>query len=1173
MLVLAALPPARAQDTANPPIRPLGADGKPLNLDFEDGTLKDWKATGTAFEGQPIRGDTVAPRLPGKRSGHQGEFWIGGYELLKDQPTGTLTSVPFKAAHRWASFLVGGGHWPDTGVELFVSGQEKPFFKISGRDQEEMLPVVVDLEKQAGKEIYIRLVDNHTGGWGHVNFDNFVFYANRPVFKNELKPGGAATFADMPERDVFKYAGVTPEKATQIMTMPEGFEAQLVAGEPDIVQPIAFSLDARGRVWVVEGMTYPQRAPEGQGKDRILIFEDEKGDGHFTKRTVFTEGLNLVSGIEVGFGGVWVGAAPYLMFIPADLNADEPKPLGKPEILLDGWGYGDTHETLNTFCWGPDGWLYGCHGVFTQSLVGKPGAAPKDRIHINAGIFRYHPTRHVFERFAEGTSNPWGMDFDDHGQIFMEGCVIPHLWHMIQGAHYQRQGGQHDNPYVYDDIKTIADHFHYVGSHGPHAGNGRSDSAGGGHAHAGMMCYLGGSWPKQFVGQLFMNNIHGARINMDIPEAKGSGFVGHHGKDFILFNDLWSQIVNLRYDQDGSVYMIDWYDKNQCHSPRPEAHDRSNGRIFKIVYGDTKTTKIDLSKLSDVQLVELQLDPHEWLVRTSRRLLQERAGAGSLDPHAREKLVDILRSNPDESRELRAMWALHCIGGMSDAEALEELKSDKPYVVAWAIQFLCEEHKTAALASMTAEFTTLAKTSPSPVVRLYIASALQRMPEDARWDVLGGLLAHAEDAGDHNLPLMDWWALEPLCAKDPERALTLAAESKVPGVLTFAVRRIGASGGSATDALVAALGKLSDRGRQLDVLNGIRDSLQGRRSVPMPPGWTEIEPKLTHSADAAIRTQARALAVTFGSAEAIEASRKILIDGKAPTSERLAALESLVGSKDAGLATILQGLLQDRQIRGAALRGLAVYDDAKTPATVLASYTSLDPSERKDALSTLASRQEFARELLAAIESGAVPSKDVSADIVRQLRTLKDKDIDARVTKVWGVLRDSPADKKKRIAQLKSLVGAAGKTPDLSHGRLLFTKTCMQCHSLYEVGGHVGPDLTGSNRSDIDYLLENVVDPNAIIPAEYRTTQIDTTDGRTILGIVKKEDEKSVTVVMPNQDLVVPKAEIRQRRISQLSMMPEALLNAFPDSDIRDIVAYLRARQQVPLPVEGSAGK
>ena len=154
---------------------------------------------------------------------------------------------------------------------------------------------------------------------------------------------------------------------------------------------------------------------------------------------MFAEELNLVSGLEVGFGGVWVGAAPYLMFIP-DRDGDDV-PDGEPEILLDGWAWQDTHETLNTFIWGPDGWLYGCHGVFTHSRVGKPGTPDDERIPLNAAIWRYHPTRHEFEVFAEGTSNPWGVDFDDHGQAFCTACVIPHLYHIIQGARYQRQAG------------------------------------------------------------------------------------------------------------------------------------------------------------------------------------------------------------------------------------------------------------------------------------------------------------------------------------------------------------------------------------------------------------------------------------------------------------------------------------------------------------------------------------------------------------------------------------------------------------------------------------------------------------------------------------------------------------------------------------------------------------
>ncbi len=223
--------------------------------------------------------------------------------------------------------------------------------------------------------------------------------------------------------DVYKNAGLPPEKAAAAMTVPEGFVVKLFAGEPDVRQPIAFCLDDRGRLWVAEAYSYPVRRPDKEAKDRILIFEDTDGDGKFDKRTVFMEGLNLVSGLEIGFGGVWIGAAPYLMFVP--IKPGEDKPAGKPRILLDGWHYEDTHETLNAFCWGPDGWLYGCHGVFTHSRVGKPGTPDKDRVPLNAGVWRYHPTKHVFEVFAHGTSNPWGLDFDVHGQAFDLGLRHP----------------------------------------------------------------------------------------------------------------------------------------------------------------------------------------------------------------------------------------------------------------------------------------------------------------------------------------------------------------------------------------------------------------------------------------------------------------------------------------------------------------------------------------------------------------------------------------------------------------------------------------------------------------------------------------------------------------------------------------------------------------------------
>ena len=587
--------------------------------------------------------------------------------------------------------------------------------------------------------------------------------------------------------DAIKFNGLPPDRAAQEATLPPGFAMKLFAAEPDIVQPIAFCLDDRARLWVVESHTYPQRAKDGEGRDRILVFEDTDGDGHFDKRTVFIEGLNLVSGIEVGFGGVFVGAAPQLLFIPMQ-DGDAPKPAGEPRVLLDGWGYDDTHETLNTFAWGPDGWLYGCHGVFTKSKVGKPGTPDAERVKLDAGVWRYQPVRGEFEVFSEGTSNPWGIDFDARGQCIVEACVIPHLFHMIQGGRSERQAGPHANPYTYDDLKTIADHRHYLGDKGPHAGNGKSDAAGGGHAHAGLLIYQGESWPEPFRGKYFMNNIHGARINMDVPEQTGSGLVAHHGADFILFNDSWSQILNLLPDQDGSVFMIDWYDKNQCHNPNPAAHDQTNGRIFKVVYNGQKTTPVDLAKKNNDELAALAIGKNEWLSRHARRLLQERAQA---KPLALPTLATAAReAAPHEA--LRALWALHATGGLTEPLLLEALagKPGREDVAAWAIQLACER---APSAPVLAQLARLASESASPVVRLYLASAAQRLPVEQRLPILEPLLTRAEDAKDINLPLMEWYALEPVVAKDPAAAALLLGKVKFPKVGEFIARRMAAT--------------------------------------------------------------------------------------------------------------------------------------------------------------------------------------------------------------------------------------------------------------------------------------------------------------------------------------------------------------------------------------------
>ena len=448
--------------------------------------------------------------------------------LASEQPQDNDYGIVFSQPH--AAFLAdidgdgikdivtGKRYWAHNGHDPDERGHRVIYWyqtKRDGKGGVDFVPHLVDAESGVGVDVQVGDVNGDTlpdivvGNKAGV----YILTQERKDTTADLTPKKLYGPALKPQAEYAK--GQSPADALKSMQLPGGFKAELIAAEPDLVQPIAFTFDERGRIWVVEGNSYPKPREVGAGQDRIKILEDKDGDGTFETKKIFCEGLNLVSGIELGFGGVWVGAAPYLMFIPdkdhddKPDSADVPNPVPglnfKAQMLLDGWGSQDTHETLNSFIWGPDGWLYGCHGVFTHSKVGKPGTPDDQRKPINAGIWRYHPVRHEFEIFAEGTSNPWGLDYDQHGEFFVTACVIPHLYHIVPGGRYQRQAGQHFNAHTYDDIKTIADHAHYAGSLRPDinfdkttgAGlaNNDTNALGGGHAHCGLAIYQSSLFP------------------------------------------------------------------------------------------------------------------------------------------------------------------------------------------------------------------------------------------------------------------------------------------------------------------------------------------------------------------------------------------------------------------------------------------------------------------------------------------------------------------------------------------------------------------------------------------------------------------------------------------------------------------------------------------------------
>ncbi|MBC8113412.1 MAG: dehydrogenase, partial [Candidatus Saccharimonas sp.] len=525
-------------------------------------------------------------------------------------------------------------------------------------------------------------------------------------------------------------------------------------------------------MWVVECLSYPNWSKTGQGKDRVVILEDADGDGTFDKKTVFFDkGVNF-SSVEYGFGGVFVTAIPSLVFIP-DANGDDV-PDGPAQVLIDGFDLTARHNVANSLTWGPDGWLYGCNGILSNSKIGKPGTPEEQRIPMNCGIWRFHPVRHEFEVVAHGTTNPWGLAFDERGEAFLTNCVIEHAFHVVPGARFKRMFGQDFNPRTFELMQTCADHIHWAGGtwEGSRNATGKHGEAGGGHAHSGAMIYLGDQFPAEYRNNLFTVNIHGQRLNRDKLERlpKGSGYVAKHMPDFAPSGDPWFRGVCVKQGPDGSIYISDWSDTGECHNYDDATIQRENGRIYKVTYMPELPLPRDFNvPTSSGELTQFIRRPNRYHSSLATRLIQERSARGEL-----EKVESYFLKRfaiEAKNKDVRTLWAAHAAGSLTEEDYLMCLSNDDDTIRGWAVRLELEDK--AASPEMLAKLADLAKSDPSPYVRLQLASGLQRLPLADRKEIARGLVSHAEDASDNNLVLMMWYGIEPLVAQGDDDVLPL----------------------------------------------------------------------------------------------------------------------------------------------------------------------------------------------------------------------------------------------------------------------------------------------------------------------------------------------------------------------------------------------------------------
>lgn len=606
--------------------------------------------------------------------------------------------------------------------------------------------------------------------------------------------GQASTHADFPKPTNTQKTDLTlptPEEAIKGMRLPGGFRVECFASEPMIRQPIAMAFDDRNRLWVAECYTYAEaRTNFDLGlRDRIVILEDSDGDGRADKKTIFHDDLQRLTGLTVGFGGVWATCAPNLLFIP-DADRDD-KPDGKPEIVLDGWNDNSVrHNMVNGLKWGPDGWLYGRHGIQALSIVGPPGSPKEDRTQLKCSIWRLHPRSRKFEVVCEGTTNPWGHDWDEHGQLFFINTVIGHFWHGLPGAYFKRMYGQHFRRGLYGLIDQQADHFHWdVGNEqAKDVKKGMSlstDEAGGGHAHCGMMIYQGGQWPDRYEGKVFTANFHGRRINCDRIERKGSGYVARHEPDFLKVKDLWFRGVEIDYDMNGAVFLLDWSDVGECHEN--DGIHRTSGRIYRITHGPFKPGKHDLKQNSSRELAGLLIHANAKLARHAARLLQERAVGQELGKEVLSSLSAHLKAE-DTGRRLQGLWALHRSQNLNEDKLISLLGDKDEHLRIWALKLLVDEGKTSRQAAR--KILDVAAKENSPLVRLHLASIMRNLSDSERWKMAETLSRSSDLAKDPVYPLMVWYGIEQQVKNEPARALQLAKNSKLETIREWIPRRL-----------------------------------------------------------------------------------------------------------------------------------------------------------------------------------------------------------------------------------------------------------------------------------------------------------------------------------------------------------------------------------------------
>ena len=1003
--------------------------------------------------------------------------------------------------------------------------------------------------------------------------------ATPPPAAAKYAPGAAAL--DLPQEALAP--ALSPKEAATRFRVADDLEWEQVLAEPLITQPVFLNFDERGRMWVVEYRQYPSpaglkmvsrdsvwravydRVPPPppnhfKGVDRISIHEDSDGDGTFDRHTTFLDGLNIVTSVERGRGGVWVLNPPYLLFYP-DANHDDV-PDGDPEVRLSGFGLEDTHSVANSLRWGPDGWLYGAQGSTVTANIQVYAADGKSKnvkpiYSQGQNIWRYHPEKRIYEVFSEGGGNAFGCEIDSKGRIFSgHNGGDTRGFHYLQGAYLQKGFEKHgplSNPYAFGYFPPM-----------PHGSVPR-------FTHN-FVLYDHGGLPERYTGRLFgAEPIQGRIVESEIT-ADRSSFRTRDISRPVTSDDRWFRPVDIKVGPEGAIYVCDWYDQQVSHYRNNEGKiDTSNGRIYRLKAKGSKPTRAeDLSQLTPSQWIERLEHPNRWVRQTALRLIADRH-----DPSRVPALSKTLHRSTGQLA-LETLWALNLSGGLNEPEALQALEHSDPFVRLWTVRLTGDQLQ--ASPALASRLSAMAAGEPNLEVRNQLAATAKRLPAKEGLAIVRALALRGEDANDNRMPLLLWWAIEAQCEEHRDEVVQLFSDAEFwrsPLVETHLLDRTTrrfAQTGSRRDLLTCArLFELSpsvEHSRHL--MSGFEMAYKGRTLAGLPDALVKAMSR--HGVSSA------AFALRQNDPRAMRKAIEVLGDETASRAERMEFLAVMSEVKVAraipALSKAYRGVYRDEGLRKAILSAFQIYDDPEIADTVLSAYPALGRESLAIAQTLLASRPIWALKLARSIRAQGtswsglgIKPETLPLGVVRKLKQHQNPELQQLLAKIWpNTGSPTTAEMEMKIHRLTGVI--QGGNGDPYQGRTLFQNTCGSCHKLFGQGGEVGPDLTGHNRGDLESMLLAIVNPSAEIREGFENYSVETKDGRSLSGFLADQDNQTLVLRgLDNQNVILARAELTELKPAGMSLMPEGLLESLNDQQTRDLFAYLRSTQ--PLVGEG----